>query len=203
MIIGITGPSGAGKSTLAKKLNKTFVNSVYIDCDKIMHNPFLKNLHHEDYTKFLAKSKFLRPIVYLGANMSDELLDRYWPFELYSKIFSKTIRKIIAENKDKIIFIDSGFLTIMPEFFNLCDIKILVKADQDVRKERILKRKQNTKKELEKREASWCYLYDNAKFDIEIDTTNPLSPELKLQHLNLIQQIGKKRQEEKYCEMGL
>ena len=42
MVIGTTGPSGAGKSTLAKKLHKTFVNSTYIECDKIMHNPFAK-----------------------------------------------------------------------------------------------------------------------------------------------------------------
>ena len=91
MIIGITGPSGAGKSTLAKKLNKTFVNSVYIDCDKIMHNPFAKNSKH-DYLSSCGKHKLTRPIAYFTSYLSDKLLDLYWPFALYSKIASKKIK---------------------------------------------------------------------------------------------------------------
>ena len=53
------------------------------------------------------------------------------------------------------------------EIFEKCDLKIFVTADKTVRKERILKRKRNTKKEIENRQFSWSYLYDNAQFKAE------------------------------------
>ena len=201
MIIGITGPSGAGKSYLGRRLSKTFPNSVYISCDQIMHNPFSNNNEKDFMLDFLCR-KSLHKVNRLAAQIPNELLNLYWPFQIYSKFFSKKIEKLIKANKEKLIFIDSGLLTFMPQFLSKCDLKILVTADRHVRKMRVLARNRNTPNEIDSRDCSWSYLYDNQDFDIVIDTTNLKSPTLKKDYLNTIKTIGQMRFIQK-CEHSL
>ncbi len=61
------------------------------------------------------------------------------------------IDKFISENKDKIIILDWQLLPIT-QYFNMCDIKILLDVPYEIRKERTIKRDNITEEAFDLRE---------------------------------------------------
>lgn len=175
MLIGITGKSGSGKSFLAQKLVEKINNSIWIDIDKIGHmslndekikNSLIEHFGSDIIMDNLVNRKKLSNIVFNNKNELNFLNN------LTEKYIKNKIKQVIADNKDKIIILDWALLG-ETEFLNLCDIKILVKASQDIRAERIINRdKVNIEKFNAREKAS--YNYDETNFDFVLENNEQL-----------------------------
>ena len=163
MIIGISGKSGSGKTYIANELAKYF-NAIVISFDEISHEAMetdkfintIKNLKNLDV--FDKNGKILRKKLGEIAFSNPEILD----------LINKTAVKIIDEklkslNSKNIIF-EYALLTKM-KYFDMCDVKILVEADDPVLKERILKRDNISSEYYELRKRN-SLMYSQKNFDI-------------------------------------
>ena len=138
MLIGIMGKTGSGKSTITRLLNEED-KFLVIDVDKVNH--YL--LEMEDLKKEITKKydvlengkinrKKLGIILYTDKekmNEYNELIWRYLEKELDRLILSST----------KPVIIDWMMLP-LTKFYHMCDVKILVESDINIRLDRILKR---------------------------------------------------------------
>lgn len=172
MIIGITGKSGSGKSYLAKEIAKSSDKFVYVDMDFIMRNPF-SNSSKFDVKLLLKKSK-LRNLIILGhSKMNTIFLKNRKIYDVFLKFITIKVNKIINENKNNIILIDSYFLPVMNELNKNCEIKVFVDAEQNTRLKRALGRNFEDKNAFIRREINNKYVnFEKEKFDIVFDSTN-------------------------------
>ena len=155
MIIGICGKSGCGKTTLANNIIELASReAVHLDIDKVGHqvitipevkeelvNTFGESILTEDY----VDRKKLNKIVFDSKEEMAKLTEITW------KHMQIIINKFISENKDKIIILDWQLLPIT-QYFNMCDIKILLDVPYEVRKERTMKRDNITEEAFDLRE---------------------------------------------------
>lgn len=172
MIIGISGKSGSGKTTLAHLINDRIEKSIYLDIDKVGHAA-LKN---DEVKKQLVNSfgslilnkdsidrKCLSKIVFSSKAAMQKLTDITW------KYMQSEIDLFILDNKEKIIILDWALLP-KSKYFNMCDIKILLTAPKEKRKERIKSRDNLKDDEFILREQS-SINYDFNQFDYIIDNS--------------------------------
>ncbi|MES2122644.1 MAG: uridine kinase [Chlamydiota bacterium] len=132
LVIGIAGGTGSGKTTLAEKLLDTFSDRAVL----IQQDAYYKDLPDIPLTE-RAKNNYDHPnsidfdlleehIQLLRQDQSVE--SPVYNFAIHAREkFTKTI------NSADIIIIEGILLFSLPEIRNLCDLKIFVETDDDVR----------------------------------------------------------------------
>ena len=143
MIISICGKSGSGKSTLANQIIELTNNkAVHLDIDKVGHRVLLLPEVQEELVSSFGESvvnentvdrKKLGEIVFNSRNEMNKLSDITW------KYMQIEIDNFLIQNKDKIIILDWLLLSIS-QYFDMCDIKILLDIPYEIRKQRAMKR---------------------------------------------------------------
>ena len=169
MLIGICGKSGSGKTTLANSFKEKYQDVIHLDIDKIG----LEVLEYENVKEKLVESfgdniltnnkvdrKKLGKIVFNLKEKMDKLTDITWFY------MEELIDKEINNNKDKKIILDWQLLP-KTKYFTMCDIKIFLDTDFDIRKERAIKRDKIENDAFLLREKA-SYSYDYKEFDYVI-----------------------------------
>lgn len=173
MIIGICGKSGSGKSTFANKIIKCTNNrAVHLDIDKVGHKVLLLpevkeelvNTFGDVLTNGNVDRKKLGNIVFSSEKEMNKLTAITW------KYMQIEIDNFINENKDRIVILD-WLLLVKTEYFNMCDMKILLDVPYEVRKERTMKRDNITSEAFDLRESS-SINYDQSAFDYVVHGEN-------------------------------
>lgn len=164
MIIGITGRSGAGKSYLSEALVQ-ILDLIHVDIDKISHEiltfettkEFLrKEFGNEIFENNSVNRKLLGKIVFSNHEKLNAL-NHFCQVEMERKIDE------IIQTSNKPIILDYALLCGLKQF-EICDIKILLKADIDLRYSRAKSKENITKDYFISRDASLTD-FDESKFD--------------------------------------
>ncbi len=165
-IIGITGKSGSGKSTLTTLLSERWkCNSVNID--KIGH----KATSDEKISKKLCEvfgdeilneekkidRKKLGNIVFSNKKKMDILTDITWGY------MQEMLDEILEKESGEIIILEWALLPIS-KYWQKCDTKILVKAGEEERKNKVIGRDHISEEYFIKRD-SGSIDYTAYKFD--------------------------------------
>ena len=142
MVICIVGKSGSGKSTISNMLEKYSKNIIKLDVDLFSHktleidevkNEILNKIGNVFDNNFNVDRKLLSKIVFNNHDKLSILNNISW------KYMEIMIDNFLEENKDKIVIID-WLLSPLTKYFSKSDLKILVDADYNVRKNRVIKR---------------------------------------------------------------
>ncbi len=169
-IIGITGKSGSGKSTLAKELTEKMQDAMCINVDKIGH----KATNDVEITKKLCKAfgkqilekdekidrKKLGNIVFSDKEKMDFLTEITWGY------MQKILDDIIEEEREKgtkVIILEWALLPI-GKYWEMCNTKIYVEANEQLRKNKVIQRDQISEEYFLKRDSGGID-YTPYKFD--------------------------------------
>lgn len=190
-IIGITGKSGSGKSTIAKMINEIIPNSCVIDVDKIGHealrNPkILKNLLKKFGDQILddignIDRKKLGAIVFKENSKMKDLTD-----ETYHYILQR-IDNIVKSAKG-IVILDWILLPEHPIWKN-CNLKILIKSDSQIRRDKVIKRDNISLDYFNAREKT-SIEYDLKQFDLIFSNDYMLSTSVNIAH-SIVKSLNK------------
>lgn len=193
-IIGVTGKSGSGKTTFAKLLAKK-LNCEYVDIDKISHMPLKKPeiiriLCEKFGNEILDESgnidrKKMGNIVFSDEEKLNELM-KITEADAY-----KELDTILANSNSNAIVLEWIKLPTI-KYWQKCDIKILVKADQEKRKERVIQRDNISEKYFEKRDSA-SIEYEEAEINYIFE--NDYNEQKMEEAINMI--IGKIMEDEK------
>lgn len=171
MFIMVTGPAGAGKSSFAKYFKSQYPEVVHLDLDDVMINTFL---NRRNLTK---RNNFGRSILqnWEGVNFlyNNLFLKKPKLMTTLFKVFHKNIDKLLEQNKNKLVILDSLFFPYMPKYYDVVDHAILVDADRDERIKRVLERDPKNKYEsIKTRQELLDKVFENkSKYDIFINST--------------------------------
>ncbi len=163
MIIGITGKSGAGKTTITNNIGKHF-NITTINLDEIIH--YVMDQHKaraiETFGSEILKDGKIDRIV-----LGDLVFSSRNTFKDYSTFIYKETLDVIAPYIATDCIIDHILLPHMKEIWDMCNVKILVKADDQLRQERVLSRDKISPDYFKTRESA-SIEYDEDDFDVII-----------------------------------
>ena len=163
MVIGITGKSGVGKSTYARQLAEENGFRV-VEIDKVGHRimnlPAFKAKLIDTFGEQVIKDgivdrKYLGDLVFENRHLYKEMSDLIWDS------MKRNIDCILSENENVIL---DWILLPHTNYWKMCDKKILVVADEDERKRRVMARDNIATEYLNKRDAAGIN-YDNIEFD--------------------------------------
>lgn len=165
-IIGITGKSGSGKSTLTALLSEKW-QCQSVNIDKIGHKATSdeknsKRLCEVFGNKILDEDgkidrKKLGNIVFSNKEQMTILTDITWHY------MQKILDEIIKKETGEIIILEWALLPIS-KYWEKCDVKILIKADDEERKEKVMQRDYISEEYFLKRDAG-SIDYTPYKFD--------------------------------------
>lgn len=166
-VIGITGKSGSGKSTLAHLLSQKLKCNC-IDIDKIGHKAtqepsIVKKLCTIFGEGILGEKdhqidrKKLGNIVFSNKEKMDVLTKITWGY------MQKELDAILIKQPE-IILLEWALLPIDQKYWEKCDVKILLQAKEEQRKNKVMQRDQITEEYFLKREAN-SIDYSNFSFD--------------------------------------
>ncbi len=171
MLIVVCGKSNSGKSTFSEILTSIDEkNIVHLDIDKIVHKINDRNDVIESVVRIFGKDvldngkinrRKLGNIVFNSSKEMEKLKTITWKYIEYE------IDKFIYKNKSKIIILDYIMLT-ETKYFDLSNLKVLVKSSYDNRLKRALIRDNITEKLFELRDKSSIEYIDN-EFDYVIN----------------------------------
>lgn len=163
MIIGITGKSGSGKTTYSKiyaeKTGYTIIN-----IDEISHHvlelPHIKaNLIECFGEKIISENvinrKLLGDLVFTNRHLYEQMSDVIW------NEVKKIVDALLRENENVII---DWILLPHTHYWKMCDKKILVTVNAEIRKQRVLQRDNITEEYFNKREQA-SIEYENIELD--------------------------------------
>lgn len=162
MLIGITGKSGVGKSTYARKIaeeNGFFV--VHIDkvSHRILNLPAYKalliDMFGDEIVGESVDRKHLGDLIFTNRDLYKEFSELLW------KEMKHQIDHILSTHENVIL---DWILLPHTHYWNMCDKKILVVADEEERKRRVMARDNIAADYLNKRDAAGIS-YDNIEFD--------------------------------------
>ena len=158
-IIGVTGKSGSGKSTFSKVLAER-LKCKCLDIDKIGHEalyaPSAKNALIEAFGEQIivngeVNRKEVGKVVFANKEKMDILTEITWEY------MQEIIDEILKTSIEEYIVFDWSLLP-NSKYWNVCHYKILVHANLEKRKEKIIERDGITEGYFELREiASWDY----------------------------------------------
>lgn len=175
MLIGVVGKSGSGKSFLARKLSEHIENSIWVDVDKICHSSLTDESVKDALVNHFGVD-ILDNDVIDRKKLSNIVFNNKKELEYLNNLsegyVKSQINNIITSSKDKTVILDWALLA-ETEFFDLCDIKVLVKASKDLRAERVIKRDSVDISKFEARERA-SYSYDNLNFDFVLENNEQL-----------------------------
>jgi dephospho-CoA kinase len=175
MIIGVCGKSNSGKSFLATKLCERLNGYKVVNGDAVGHDVIaieevkkeLVNAFGDNVLKDgVIDRKVLGKIVFNDESEMNKLNDITWPY--MSKIFENNI-----EEGNKII--DWALLS-KTEYFERCDIKILVDVPYEIRLYRAVMRDGITKAKFDEREKASA-TYNKNEFDIVVSIGDEMNME--------------------------
>lgn len=164
--IGITGKSGSGKTTLAtvlaEKLNAKSISIDPIGHQATSHEKIVKQLCEVFGNTILDEKgkvdrKKLGQIVFSSKEKMDILTQITWEY------MQDIIDQIIEEERPQIVIFEWALLPIS-KYWEQCDIKILVQADETARKDQVIGRDHITEEYFLKRD-SQSLDYSSLKFD--------------------------------------
>lgn len=163
MIIGITGKSGVGKSTYARKISEeNGFHVVHIDevSHQVMELPDVKLRLSDIFGNKIIKGevvdrKYLGDLIFTNRHLYKEMSDIVW------KEMKSQIENIISTHENIIL---DWILLPHSHYWKMCDKKILITADEEQRKEMVIKRDNISKEYLEKRDSA-SISYDDFVFD--------------------------------------
>ena len=143
IMVILSSPSGVGKTTLTKKIQQKY-QSFKISVSHTTRSPRSNEVDGVDYN-FVSKDKFKNLI-------KDKKFYEYAKiFENYYGTLKKNVDETIKKN-DLLFDIDWQGTKQLSKFKNLKIIKIyLITSNKNELKNRLIKRNQNSKEELEKR----------------------------------------------------
>jgi dephospho-CoA kinase len=169
MIIGITGKSGSGKSTYAQQLaEENGFRVVHIDeiSHAIMTLPSVKTklvgiFGNEIIKDGTVDRKYLGDLIFENRHLYKEMSALVWDMMKYR------IDYIISKHENVIL---DWILLPHTHYWNMCDTKILMVADEEERKRRVMARDNISAEYLNKRDSAGID-YDDIEFDQVICTT--------------------------------
>lgn len=166
IVIGITGKSGSGKSTLASELGKCIPNSAVINVDEIGHDALcwpkiLERLKERFGNEILDEMgavdrKRLGNIVFAEREKMLQLTEATLFY------ISEKIKEIVERTNGVLIF--DWILLSQDSLWSECDIKVLVHADLQTRKEKVIVRDNITGEYFDAREKT-SIEYSEEQFD--------------------------------------
>ncbi len=185
MIIGITGRSGSGKSYLSEKIAEE-LDLIHIDIDKISHEVLsfvdtqaflVEEFGNEIFIDGKLNRKLLGKIVF-GSKEGLLKLNRFCQIQIEKKIDE------ILTNANKPVILDYALLCGLKQF-KQCDIKILLKADFDIRFSRVKTRENISKEYFISRDRSLAEfndkMFDFVYTNMSVEDTENLIKTLKTQ----------------------
>lgn len=140
MLVLITGKSGSGKTYIANKL-APMLNAEIISIDKLSHK-ILENDKVINEIKTQFGSDFIENKVINRKKLGKIVFSDKSKLEILNNIVQPKIEAEIdkiTQNKAKIYILDYLLLPKM-KYFNLADLRILITANNHIRKTRIIKR---------------------------------------------------------------
>ena len=162
MIIGITGKSGVGKSTYARQIaeeNGFFVVNIDIVAHRILnltaYKMLLRDMFGDEIVGESVDRKRLGDLIFTNRHLYKELSRLIW------QEMKNQIDYILSTHENVIL---DWILLPHTHYWKMCDKKILVVADEDERKRRVMARDNITVEYLNKRDAAGIN-YDDIEFD--------------------------------------
>lgn len=165
-VIGVTGKSGSGKTTFAQKLAKR-LNCEYIDIDKIGHEAlYQRDIVDDLCEKFgpqildedgKVNRKKVGKVVFGQKEKMQELTDLTWDY------MQKRLDIILSQNSENIV-LEWLLLPKSGKYWERCDSKILVTANDEKRKNKVLERDNISEEYFDKRDAA-SINYSSFDFD--------------------------------------
>lgn len=169
MIIGITGKSGSGKTTYACQIAEG-TDFWVINIDKIAHNIMnltdnqwlLKDIFGAEAIKDgVVDRKYIGDLLFTNRHKYEAMCDVIW-YQMKCEI-----DRILSMHENVIL---DWILLPHTHYWKMCDKKILVVADEEDRKRRVMVRDNISAEYLSKRDAAGIS-YNNIAFDQIIYTT--------------------------------
>ena len=142
VMVILSSPSGVGKTTLTKKLQQKY-QSLKISVSHTTRSPRSNEVDGVDY-HFVSHKKFEELI------KNNKFYEYAKIFENYYGTLKQNVDEMIKSN-DILFDIDWQGTKQLSKFKNLKLIKIYLITDKNQLKERLIKRNQNSKEEIEKR----------------------------------------------------
>lgn len=165
-IIGITGKSGSGKSTLATVLAKK-LQCESVNIDQIGHKATSDEKISQKLCKIFGNQilggngkidrKKLGDIVFSKKEKMDILTEITWGY-------MQEILDNILQKEPEIIILEWALLPMDKKYWEKCDTKILIRANEVQRKNKVIERDQITEEYFLKRDAKsmdyTCFEFD-------------------------------------------
>ena len=162
MIIGVTGKSGVGKSTYARKLaedNGFFVIHIDQVSHKILNLPAykakLRDMFGDEVVGESIDRKRLGDLIFTNRHLYKELSELIW------QAIKIDINYHLSKHENVVL---DWILLPHTHYWNMCDKKILVVADEEERKRRVMARDNISAEYLNKRDSAGIS-YDDIEFD--------------------------------------
>lgn len=184
-IIGITGKSGSGKSTLTQELAKK-LKGKSINIDKIGHQATNDEKISQKLCKIFGKCimsenegidrKKLGNIVFSSKEKMNQLTEITWGY-------MQQVLDEILKQEPEILILEWALLPSVSKYWKQCDVKILIKADDKIRKNKVMQRDGITEDYFIKRDANSM---DYSQFQFDYIFENDYEPETMKKIVNQI-----------------